>query len=76
MILIERVCLKRQKRVVNAYKEFFSSYEIDPKSVLGKTFSDVSGYNDIVLLKDMRLESHCEHHIVPIIGKAHCIYPK
>ena len=66
--------LETPKRVVNAYKEFFSGYNIDPNSVLGKTFSDVSGYDDIVLLKDMRLESHCEHHIVPIIGKAHIAY--
>ena len=66
--------LETPKRVVNAYKEFFSGYDIDPDSVLGKTFSDVSGYDDMVLLKDMRLESHCEHHIVPIIGKAHIAY--
>jgi GTP cyclohydrolase I len=62
------------KRVVNAYEEFFAGYNINPDLVLGKTFEDVSGYNDIVLLKDMRLESHCEHHIVPIIGKAHIAY--
>lgn len=62
------------KRVVNAYREFFSGYEADPEKILGKTFEEVEGYNDIVLLKDMRLESHCEHHMVPIIGKAHIAY--
>lgn len=62
------------KRVVNAYKEFFSGYEADPEKILGKTFEDVGGYDDIVFLKDMRLESHCEHHMVPIIGLAHIAY--
>jgi GTP cyclohydrolase I len=62
------------KRVVNAYREFFSGYEADPEEILGKTFEEVEGYDDIVLLKDMRLESHCEHHMVPIIGKAHIAY--
>jgi GTP cyclohydrolase I len=60
------------KRVVNAYREFFSGYEEDPKKILGKTFEEVDGYDDMVLLKDMRMESHCEHHMVPFIGKA-CI---
>ncbi len=62
------------KRVVNAYKEFFSGYNSDPEKILGKTFEEVGGYDDIVLLKDMRLESHCEHHMVPFIGKAHIAY--
>ncbi len=62
------------KRVVDSYQEFFAGYNIDPNLVLGKTFEDVSGYDDIVLLKNMRLESHCEHHIAPIIGKAHIAY--
>lgn len=62
------------KRVVNAYREFFSGYEADPEKILGKTFEEVGGYDDIVLLKDMRLESHCEHHMVPILGKAHIAY--
>lgn len=66
--------LETPKRVVKAYKEFFSGYDIDPKSVLGKTFEDIDGYDDIVLLKDMRVESHCEHHMAPIIGKAHIAY--
>lgn len=62
------------RRVVGAYEEFFSGYEEDPKAVLARTFEEVEGYNDIVLLKNMRLESHCEHHMVPIIGKAHIAY--
>jgi GTP cyclohydrolase IA len=66
--------LETPKRVVNAYREFFSGYDVDPKEILGKTFEEVEGYDDVVLLKDMRLESHCEHHMVPIIGKAHIAY--
>jgi len=66
--------LDTPKRVINSYEEFFSGYNIDPNAVLGRTFEDVSGYSDIVLLKDMRIESHCEHHIAPIIGKAHIAY--
>jgi GTP cyclohydrolase I len=71
----EREGLKETpKRVINAYKEFFSGYEVDPIKVLGKTFEEVEGYDDIVLLKNMRMESHCEHHMVPFIGKAHIAY--
>ncbi len=66
--------LETPKRVVNAYREFFSGYDVDPEEILGKTFEEVGGYDDIVLLKDMRVESHCEHHMVPIIGKAHIAY--
>ena len=66
--------IETPKRVAKAYKEFFSGYNINPKEVLGKTFKEVAGYDDIVLLKDMRLESHCEHHMVPFIGKAHIAY--
>jgi GTP cyclohydrolase I len=62
------------KRVVNAYKEFFSGYEADPEKILGKTFEEVEGYEDMVLLTNMRMESHCEHHMVPFIGKAHIAY--
>jgi len=62
------------KRVVNAYEEFFEGYTQNPEDILSRTFEDVQGYDDIVLLKDMRLESHCEHHIVPIIGTAHIAY--
>lgn len=61
-------------RVVSAYEEYFSGYKEDPKAILSRTFGDVEGYEDIVLLKGMRFESHCEHHIAPIIGKAHIAY--
>jgi GTP cyclohydrolase I len=61
-------------RVVRAYEEFFAGYETDPKDILNRTFEEVEGYDEIVLLKDIRLESHCEHHMVPIIGKAHVAY--
>jgi GTP cyclohydrolase I len=66
--------LETPKRVVNAYREFFSGYDVNPDEILGKTFEDIEGYDDIVLLKDMRLESHCEHHMVPFLGKAHIAY--
>jgi GTP cyclohydrolase IA len=66
--------LETPQRVVKAYREFFSGYDVDPSEILGKTFEEVEGYDDIVLLRDMRLESHCEHHMVPFIGKAHIAY--
>lgn len=66
--------LETPKRVVNAYREFFCGYDENPEEILGKTFEDVAGYDDMVLLKDMRVESHCEHHMVPFIGKAHIAY--
>lgn len=62
------------KRVVEAYNEFFKGYSEDPKDILERTFEDVGGYDDIVLIKNIRLESHCEHHMVPIIGIAHIAY--
>jgi len=62
------------KRVVNAYKDFFAGYDMDPVKILGKTFEEVEGYDDIVLLKNMRMESHCEHHMVPFTGVAHIAY--
>ena len=61
-------------RVVRAYQEFFSGYEEDPVQLLHRTFEEISGYDEIVLLKDIRFESHCEHHMAPIIGKAHVAY--
>ena len=61
-------------RVVRAYEEFFAGYNEDPQSLLAKTFENISGYDELIVLKDIRLESHCEHHIVPIIGKAHIGY--
>ena len=66
--------LETPKRVVNAYREFFSGYDVDPEKILGKTFEEIEGYDDMVLLKDMRMESHCEHHMVPFIGTAHIAY--
>jgi GTP cyclohydrolase IA len=62
------------KRVVKSYEEFFSGYDEDPHAVLTRTFEEVEGYDDIVMLRDIALESHCEHHMVPIIGKAHIAY--
>jgi GTP cyclohydrolase I len=61
-------------RVVRAYQEFFSGYAEDPVALLHRTFEEISGYDEIVLLKDIRFESHCEHHMAPIIGKAHVAY--
>ncbi|MGH7160352.1 MAG: GTP cyclohydrolase I FolE [Acetobacteraceae bacterium] len=61
-------------RVVRAYEEFFSGYEIDPIAFLERTFEETDGYDEIVLLRDVRVESHCEHHILPIIGRAHVAY--
>ena len=62
------------RRVVDAYREFFSGYEMNPEEILSTTFEEVEGYNEIIIIKDIRLESHCEHHIVPILGKAHVAY--
>ncbi|MEM9279789.1 MAG: GTP cyclohydrolase I FolE [Pseudomonadota bacterium] len=62
------------KRVAKAYKEMFSGYNEDPTATLGRTFEEVGGYDDIVLIRDIQFFSHCEHHIVPIIGKAHVAY--
>ncbi len=61
-------------RVVKAYKEWFAGYDKDPQEVLAKTFEDVEGYSELVTLKDIRFESFCEHHLAPIIGKAHVSY--
>ncbi|HUH48742.1 MAG TPA: GTP cyclohydrolase I FolE [Mycoplana sp.] len=61
-------------RVAKAYRELFSGYDLDPEEVLGRTFEEVAGYDDIVLVKDIPFYSHCEHHMVPIIGRAHVAY--
>jgi len=61
-------------RVARAYEEFFAGYEVDPVALLERTFEETDGYDEIVLLRDIRLESHCEHHMVPIIGRAHIAY--
>ena len=66
--------IETPKRVVKAYEEFFAGYEQDALKVLGKTFEDVNGYDDIVFLRDINIDSHCEHHMVPIAGKAHVAY--
>lgn len=62
------------KRVVKGFEEFFSGYKKDPKEILNKTFEEINGYDDIVILQNIRIESHCEHHMLPIIGKAHIAY--
>jgi GTP cyclohydrolase I len=61
-------------RVVRAYEEWFAGYFDDPREYLQRTFEEVAGYDEIVLLRDIRFESHCEHHIAPIIGRAHIGY--
>ena len=61
-------------RVIRAYKEFFAGYEEDPEQVLTKTFEEVEGYDDAVIVRNIRVESHCEHHMVPILGVAHVGY--
>ncbi len=66
--------IETPKRVVNAYTQFFEGYEQDPEEILRKTFEEVEGYDEMVIVKDIRLESHCEHHMVPILGKAHIGY--
>src|ERR1700722_6486209 len=62
------------RRVVKAYEELFSGYGEDPGIALGRVFSDVEGYSDIVLVRDIPFFSHCEHHMVPFFGKAHIGY--
>ena len=62
------------KRVVKAFKEYFKGYRENPKDVLDKTFGDVEGYDDMVIQKNISVQSHCEHHMAPIIGKAHVAY--
>ena len=62
------------KRVVKAYKEFFNGYDEDPVAVLSRTFEKSGGYDDIVMLRDIDLNSHCEHHMIPFIGRAHIAY--
>jgi GTP cyclohydrolase IA len=61
-------------RVVRAYEEFFQGYEQNPHEILARTFSEVQGYDEMIVLKDIRFESYCEHHMVPIIGRAHVAY--
>ena len=71
----EREGLKETpKRVIRSYKDFFSGYNSDPREILSKKFKEVDGYDEIIILKNIRLESHCEHHMVPFIGTAHVGY--
>ena len=66
--------LETPKRVTKAFKEYFKGYQEDPKAILSKTFGDVEGYSDMVVQKNISVQSHCEHHMAPIIGKAHVAY--
>jgi GTP cyclohydrolase I len=61
-------------RVARAYEEFFAGYETDPVDLLARSFEETDGYDEMVILRDIRMESHCEHHMVPIIGRAHIAY--
>src|ERR1700683_2035480 len=62
------------QRVVNAYRDWFSGYQIDPAAYLRRTFEEVGGYDEMIVLRDISFESHCEHHMAPIIGRAHIGY--
>ena len=66
--------LETPKRVIKAFKEYFKGYNEDPSKILDKTFGDVEGYDDMVVQKNISVQSHCEHHMAPIIGKAHVAY--
>ena len=66
--------LETPKRVVNAYKEFFSGYDSKPEQILSKTFDEVEGYDEMVIVRNITIESHCEHHMIPFIGIAHIGY--
>ena len=66
--------LETPKRVMKAYKEYFGGYKVDPDKILDKTFGDVDGYDDMVIQKNISVQSHCEHHMAPIIGIAHVAY--
>lgn len=66
--------LDTPKRFIKAYDDWFAGYKIDPDSVLSTTFEEVEGYDDLVLLRDIKIESHCEHHVAPILGTAHIAY--
>ena len=66
--------LETPKRVVEAYKDWFSGYAVDPREYLSRTFEETGGYDEMVVLRDIEFESHCEHHMAPIIGRAHVGY--
>jgi GTP cyclohydrolase I len=62
------------KRVVNAYRDWFSGYDVEPREYLRRTFEEVEGYDELIVLRDVSFESHCEHHMAPIIGRVHIGY--
>lgn len=66
--------LDTPKRVVKAYEEFFAGYQQNPEAVLSRTFKEVEGYDEMIVLRDIEFDSHCEHHMVPFSGKAHVAY--
>ncbi len=66
--------LDTPRRVIKAYRELFAGYEVDPKDYLARTFEEVGGYDELVILKDIRVVSFCEHHMLPFLGKAHVGY--
>lgn len=66
--------LDTPRRVAKSYREFFRGYEQNPAEILSRTFSETDGYDEMIVLKDIRFESHCEHHMAPIIGRAHIAY--
>ena len=66
--------IETPRRVVEAFEEWFQGYDEDPNALLSKTFEDVEGYDDIVMLRDIEVESHCEHHMAPFLGKAYVAY--
>jgi GTP cyclohydrolase I len=66
--------LETPKRVVESYRDWFSGYAIDPREYLRRTFEEMAGYDEMIVLRDIEFESHCEHHMAPIIGKAHVGY--
>jgi len=66
--------LDTPKRVAKAYRDWFSGYQMDPREYLARTFEEVAGYDEMIVLRDIEFESHCEHHMAPIIGRAHVGY--
>ena len=66
--------MTRRRRVVSAYRDWYSGYGIDPREYLRRTFEETAGYDEMVVLRDIEFESHCEHHMAPIIGRAHVGY--
>lgn len=66
--------LDTPRRVIKAYRELFAGYEVDPKDYLARTFEEVGGYDELVILKDIRVVSFCEHHMLPFLGRAHVGY--